>query len=95
MKLTKIDLIYSISKIADNEKEATKIIEALLEVIKQSLVNGEDVLLSVFGKFCVKDKNKRQGRNPYTGEELMLDARRIVTFRHSNVLMWRSNNEKK
>jgi integration host factor subunit alpha len=94
MKLTKMDLIDSISKITDSEKEATKIVETLLKMIKQSLENGEDILLTGFGKFCVKDKNKRRGRNPFTGEELMLDARRVVTFRPSVVLM-RSLNEER
>jgi len=53
---------------------------------KDTLVNGEDVLISGFGKFCVKDKKRRRGRNPATGEDLTLESRRVVTFRCSPVL---------
>jgi integration host factor subunit alpha len=54
-----------------------------LELIKRSLENGEDVLISGFGKFCVKKKKKRRGRNPATGEDMMLAPRKRVTFRSS------------
>ncbi|MBC2710312.1 MAG: integration host factor subunit alpha [Desulfosarcina sp.] len=58
----------------------------LLEIIKSSLSAGENVLVSGFGKFCVKEKKKRKGRNPATGDEMMLDDRRVVTFKCSGKL---------
>jgi len=58
---------------------------ATFDIIKKSLEGGEDALVSAFGKFCLKDKGKRRGRNPGTGEQLMLAERRIVTFRCSQV----------
>ena len=70
---------------------STELIEKTLEVIKQRLVEGEDVLISGFGKFCVKDKMERLGRNPATGGELALGARRVVTFRCSPALKEKLN----
>ena len=58
----------------------------LLEIIKKTLESGEDVLISGFGKFCVKNKKERRGRNPQTGDDMMVDARRVVTFKCSGVL---------
>ena len=82
MPITKADIIDSIYNNLDLQKqESTIILESLLEIIKHTLESGEDVLISGFGKFCVKDKNKRRGRNPQTGNSLMLDARRVVTFK--------------
>ena len=66
-------------------------VETLLETIKQSLESGEDVLISGFGKFCVKEKGKRRGRNPATGSDLILDERRVVTFKCSGKLRNRVN----
>jgi len=60
-----------------------------------ALEDGEDVLVSGFGKFCVKEKNKRRGRNPATGEDMMLDSRRVVTFKCSGVLKDRINQSRK
>ena len=61
-------------------------VESIIEIIKQTLENGEDVLITGFGKFCVKEKRDRKGRNPQTGEDLMLGARRVVSFKCSGVL---------
>jgi len=63
-----------------------EIVETLLEIIKKSLESGEDVLISGFGKFCVKKKKQRRGRNPATGEDMMLAPRKIVTFKWSGQL---------
>ncbi len=77
-------------KIADDggfmRGEAAEIMERLLEIIKERLITGEDVLVSGFGKWSVKDKRERRGRNPQTGEELVLDARKVVTWSYSPVL---------
>jgi len=81
MSLTKAQLIDSIYRQVDLPKiRSVQVVESLLETIKQSLENGEDVLISGFGKFCVKEKRKRRGRNPQTGENLMLAERRVVRF---------------
>ncbi len=61
--------------------------------MKSTLVNGEDILISGFGKFCVKDKTDRRGRNPSTGEDMMLEARRIVTFKCSRPLKQKLNGK--
>ena len=63
------------------QQKAQQTIEILLELIKRSLESGVDVLISGFGKFCVKNKKKRRGRNPATGKDLILAPRKVVTFR--------------
>ncbi|MDD3582136.1 MAG: integration host factor subunit alpha [Desulfobacca sp.] len=67
-------------------KEAARLVETIFDLIKLALEHGEDVLISGFGKFFVRDKDRRRGRNPQTNEDLMLDARRVVVFRCSGVL---------
>ena len=67
-------------------KKAFETVEIILELIKRSLENGEDVLISGFGKFCVKKKKKRRGRNPATGTDMMLKPRKVVTFQCSGKL---------
>ena len=62
------------------QKKAFETVEIMLEIINRSLESGHDVLISGFGKFCVKKKKKRRGRNPATGEDLMLAPRKVVTF---------------
>jgi integration host factor subunit alpha len=90
--LTKEDLVNSVRNHLDLTKaESDQLVESLLEIIKSTLENGEDVMISGFGKFCVKEKKDRRGRNPQTGEALTLDARRVVVFRCSSVLRERIN----
>ncbi len=86
MTLTKDRLIAPIVGNGTPKKEAVRIVETMLETIKSTLENGEDVLISGFGKFCVKDKRKRRGRNPQTGQDLLLDERKVVTFQCSGLL---------
>jgi len=84
MTLTKADLIDSVCEKTDLKKEKSSfVIESLLETIKHTLESGEDVLISGFGKFSVKEKDKRKGRNPQTGEDAMLRERRVVIFKTS------------
>jgi len=71
--------------------KSSEVVESLLEIIKSALESGDDVLVSGFGKFCVKDKRERRGRNPATGEDKILRARRVVTFRCSGKLRDRIN----
>jgi len=92
MSLTKSDVIRQVNQLGYNWKDSTEIVETLLEIIKKSLEDGEDVLVSGFGKFVIQEKAPRKGRNPATGEDLMLDARKVVTFRCSGKLKERINN---
>jgi integration host factor subunit alpha len=62
-----------------------------LEIIKRTLESGEDVMISGFGKFCVKEKKQRKGRNPATGKDMMLEPRKVVTFRCSRQLRYKIN----
>ena len=95
MSLTKDSLMHSVHHKLDIPKtKSGKLVESLLEIVKTRLENGEDVIISRFGKFCVKSKNKRRGRNPATGEDLMLGSKRVVTFRCSPALRDRINRER-
>lgn len=91
MALTKADIIAGIQEIGFTKKDATGTMETLLEIIKQTLEADEDVLISGFGKFCVKAKAPRRGRNPATGEDMNLWGRKVVTFRCSGKLRERIN----
>ena len=71
--------------------QATHSVEAFLAISKDTLIGGDDLLLSGFGKFNVKDKKSRRGRNPQTGDELTLNARRVVTFKPSGILRSKIN----
>ena len=94
MALTKADLIDSIYNRLDlPKKKSSQLVDSLLEIIKKTLENGEDVLITGFGKFCVKDKRKRRGRNPHTREDIMLGERRVVTFKCSGVLRDKINGK--
>jgi len=88
MTLTKANLVQQVYKNHKNltKSQAIDLIEAFLRLSKDSLINGSDLLLSGFGKFTVRDKKARRGRNPQTGNELTLDARRVVTFKPSGIL---------
>ena len=87
MALTKIQIIEEVMKgNGFTRKKSTETVETLLELIKRSLESGEDVLISGFGKFCVKEKKERKGRNPATGDDMMLEPRKVVTFKCSGKL---------
>ena len=87
MALTKADIINEVmNENGYSRPQATDTIEALLAIIKKTLASGEDVLVSGFGKFCVKQKAKRRGRNPATGDDMMLRPRKVVTFTCSGIL---------
>ena len=94
MTLTKADLIDSMyNHVGLTKTKSTHVVESLLEIIKNTLEHGEDILISGLGKFCIKEKHERRGRNPHTMEDLMLDARRVVTFRCSRILRDKINGK--
>jgi integration host factor subunit alpha len=87
MALTKMDLIEQVStELGFLRNQSAEIVQSVIEIVKSSLASGEDVLVSGFGKFCVKNKRERKGRNPATGEDAILPARRVVTFKCSGKL---------
>ena len=87
MALTKHDIAEQIQAgLGFPQNKSVEITESLLELVKASLESGDDVLVSGFGKFCVKDKKERKGRNPATGEDAVIPARRMVTFKCSGKL---------
>ena len=92
MALTKNDIVTKVHDLGFTKKKSVDIIETLLEIIKRTLADNEDVLISGFGKFCVKDKKKRRGRNPATGADLILRERKVVTFKCSGKLRNKINN---
>ena len=94
MTLTKNEMISNLTEqMKIDKKTAVKSVEKIIETIKSSLESGDDVLISGFGKFCVNEKNERKGRNPATGENLILPGRKIVTFKSSGKLRDRVNDK--
>ena len=92
MTLTKAQIVEAIAEQTGFLKyKSSEMVEILLELIKNCLESGENVLISGFGKFCVREKNERIGRNPATGEEVMVAPRRVVTFRCSRNLKSKIN----
>ena len=96
MTLTKDRVIDKIHINTNLKKvESARTFQSLMEIMKQTLPSGEDILISGFGKFCVKEKKERRGRNPQTGEDMTLEGRRVVTFKCSGKLREKLNTEKK
>ena len=94
MALTKSQITDAIAEQNGfTRKKSSETVKTILEIIKTTLASGEDVLISGFGKFRVKDKRERRGRNPATGEDMLLAPRRVVTFRCAGKLRERINRE--
>ena len=92
MALTKAQIVETIcNQIGFSKNKSLEVVETLLEIIKSRLESCEDVLISNFGKFCVKQKDERKGRNPATGDAMMLAPRKVVTFKCSGKLRDRIN----
>ena len=92
MALTKEKVINTINlQLGLSKQEARSAVECVLDIIKDALAREEDVLISGFGKFSVRSKNSRRGRNPQTKQDLILRARRVVVFKTSGVLRQRVN----
>lgn len=95
MTLTKAELVQHVYKTHTtlSKTQASESVDAFLRISKNTLISGDDLLISGFGKFNVKDKKSRRGRNPQTGDELTLDARRVITFKPSGILREIINNQ--
>ena len=92
MSLTKEKLITLIqTQVGLDKQESRQIVERLLGIMKDALAQGEELLITRFGKFSVREKNERRGRNPQTKESLVLAARKILVFKSSGVLRERIN----
>ena len=93
MALTKDKIINEVySQLGLRKNDARQVVEQLLEIMKRTLETGEDLLISGFGKFVVKEKKARRGRNPQTRRDLQLRARRVVVFKTSGILRKKINN---
>jgi integration host factor subunit alpha len=94
MTLTKAQIADAIhQELGFPQNRSAELLELLLELIKNKLENGEDVLVSGFGKFCVKSKKERRGRNPATGADMLLPGRRVISFRCSHLLRKKINDD--
>jgi integration host factor subunit alpha len=92
--VTKADIVEHIyERVGFSKKESAELVERVFDIIKDTLARGEKVKISGFGNFVVREKNARKGRNPQTGEEIRLDARRVLTFKPSLVLKTVLNDE--
>ena len=90
--LTKLDLIQAIyADIGLSKRESVEIVENFLDIIKETLINGDNVKLSGFGSFNLRDKRARRGRNPKTGESITITPRRVLTFKASKVFLEKLN----
>ncbi len=95
MMLTKAQLIDAVTEANGFlRKKASETVETILKIIKNTLASGEDVLISGFGKFCVKEKSERKGRNPATGGDMTLAPRKVVRFKCSGKLREKINGKK-
>jgi len=85
--MTKADIVEKVAEQCGiSKKDSIDMVESVFSVLKTTLENGEDIKISGFGKFEVKTKHERKGRNPQTGESIIIDARRILSFKPSNIL---------
>ena len=92
--MTKADIIEKVyQKIGFSKKEASELVEMVFDQLKQVLQKGDKVKISGFGNFIVREKNERIGRNPQTGDQIKISARRVLTFRPSQVLKAVLNGE--
>lgn len=92
--MTKIDIIQNVcDKLGFSKKDSARIVESVFDIMKDELAKGLKVKISGFGNFVVKEKNSRRGRNPQTGAEIEISARRVLTFKSSQVLKKALNNK--
>jgi integration host factor subunit alpha len=95
MTLTKAEIAEVIhNRVGRTKKQSAELVDCLFEIIKGTLGDGKDVLISGFGKFSVRERKERSGRNPLTGKPLVLPARKVVTFKCSGKLRDQINNNR-
>jgi integration host factor subunit alpha len=95
MTLTKAEIAEQVhTQLGRNKKESARMVEALFEMIKQALGEGKDVVISGFGRFSIRDRGERRGRNPITGAPVLLPAKKVVTFTCSGKLREKINGKK-
>ncbi|MEJ2366190.1 MAG: integration host factor subunit alpha [Deltaproteobacteria bacterium] len=93
MTLTKAEITAQVhNQLGRNKKESARMVEALFEIIKESLEGGKDVMISGFGKFSIRERGERIGRNPLTGDPIMLPPKKVVTFKCSGKLRKKIND---
>ena len=92
MAWTKNDIVAKVNDLGFTKKKSIETVESLLEIVKGTLEDGDDLLVSGFGKFCIKEKKTRRGRNPATGSDLTLRERKVVTFKCSGKLRSKIND---
>ncbi len=94
--MTKVDIVEDIyEKVGFSKKEVAKIVEYIFDIIKETLVKEDKIKISGFGNFVVRKKRSRRGRNPQTGNDIEISARRILTFKPSQVLKGDLNSKEK
>jgi len=92
MAMTKLDIIQNVSdKLGLSKRDSSKIVESVFEIMKEQLSKGDTVKISGFGNFVVRNKKARKGRNPHTGSEMEITARKVLTFKSSPILRKRLN----
>ncbi len=92
--MTKADIVEKIyDKVGFSKKESAELVEMVFDIIKNTLKQGDKIKIAGFGNFVVKEKADRRGRNPQTGEEITISARKILTFKPSQVLKTSLNKE--
>jgi len=85
--MTKADIVERVSEQCGiSKKDSIEMVESVFNTLKDTLENGEDIKISGFGKFEVKSKHARKGRNPQTGDAIIIEARKILTFKPSTIL---------
>jgi len=85
--MTKAEIVEQIyEKVGFSRRESSDIVETMLEIMKESLAEGEKIKISGFGNFVVRAKRERVGRNPHTGQEIKISARKVITFKASQIL---------
>ena len=96
MTLTKAEIAEQVhNQLGRNKKESARMVEVLFEIIKESLEEGKDVMISGFGKFSIRERGERIGRNPLTGDPIMLPPKKVVTFKCSGKLREKINDQTK
>jgi len=94
--MTKVDIVENIyEKVGFSKKEVAKIVEYIFDIIKETLIKEDKIKISGFGNFVVRKKRSRRGRNPQTGNDIEISARRILTFKPSQVLKGDINTKEK